>query len=53
MSATQAEIKRAIEGARKAGFPIGTIEITKDGTIRIITPDEAKPKAPPVEDFRL
>ena len=39
---TQAQIKRAVKGALEAGFAVGAVEITKDGTIRLL-PESGKP----------
>lgn len=50
-TATQAEIKRAVEGARKAGMNIGAIEVTKDGTIRVIA--DTAPLPPPQREIRI
>jgi len=33
---TEAQVKRAIKGAQAAGLPIGAVEISKGGAIRII-----------------
>lgn len=48
---TQADVNRAVAGASKAGMTISGVEITKDGTIRLLAPnlkpdqaDERKPK---------
>ncbi len=38
----QIDVKRAVAGAQAAGVVIGAVEITKDGTIRILT---GKPEA--------
>lgn len=35
----QSLIERYIRAARKAGLPIGGVEITADGTVRILTPE--------------
>jgi hypothetical protein len=32
---TEAQVKRAIKGAQAAGLPIGSVEITKSGSIKI------------------
>lgn len=48
---TQAEIKRAIEAARAAGIEPGTIEVTPNGTIRVLAVG-ALPSGPdPFEAF--
>lgn len=44
ISFTQAQIRRVVKGAMDAGLPIGSIEVSKDGTIRILPP-EPKPSA--------
>lgn len=48
---TQADVSRAVAGAVKAGMTVSGVEITSDGTIRLIAPhakpdqaDERKPK---------
>lgn len=46
-SFTKADVRRAVEGATEAGFVIGTVEVTKDGTIRILPP---KPERSNVDD---
>lgn len=33
---TQADVERAVKAARNAGMEVGALEITKDGTIRVI-----------------
>lgn len=33
---TQADVERAVKAARNAGMDVGALEITKDGTIRVI-----------------
>lgn len=38
---TQAQIKRAVKGALEAGLPVGCVEVTADGTIRLL-PDAPK-----------
>lgn len=50
-TATQAEIKRAVEGARKAGMTVGAIEVTKDGTVRVIAGTVTLP--PPQREIRI
>lgn len=35
---TKADVSRAVAGAKEAGFEIGSIEVKKDGTIRILPP---------------
>ena len=37
MTFKQADLTRALRAARGAGVEIGTIEVTRDGTIRILT----------------
>lgn len=37
---TEAAIRRAVRGAINAGLPVGAVEVSRDGTIRIL------PKAP-------
>lgn len=39
---TEAQVRRVVKGAMAAGFPVGSVEVTTDGTIRIL-PAEAKP----------
>jgi predicted phage tail protein len=48
---TQADVSRAVAGAVKAGLAVSGVEITSDGTIRLLAPkskpdqaDERKPK---------
>ena len=53
---TQTDVRRAIAGARQAGIEPGVVEITRDGTIRILpigapgiqlpllAPDEKNPR---------
>lgn len=48
---TQAEVRRAVEGAVKGGFAVAGVEIAKDGTIRLLASatkseqaDEREPK---------
>jgi len=36
---TKADIARAVAGATEGGFVIGAVEVKKDGTIRILPPD--------------
>lgn len=36
--ATEAAIRRAISAWRAAGLPVGAVEVSPDGTIRIMTP---------------
>ena len=38
----QIDVERAIKAAFKAGLPVDSVEITKEGTIRIITNSDAK-----------
>ena len=33
---TEAEVRRAINGARKAGWDVKSVDILRDGTIRIV-----------------
>lgn len=33
---TKAQVERAVSGVIAAGVPVGAIEVTKDGTIRIL-----------------
>lgn len=42
VSFRQIDVKRAVQGAQAAGLAIGAVEITSDGTIRILT---GKPEA--------
>jgi polysaccharide deacetylase 2 family uncharacterized protein YibQ len=49
--ATQAQIKRVVEAARKAGMPIGAIEVTRDGTVRIIAQPDKAPQA--IKEIRI
>lgn len=48
-SFTQTDVRRAIAGARKAGFEPGAVEITRDGTIRLLPIGAPGIKPPPVE----
>lgn len=48
-SFTQSDVRRAIAGARKAGFEPGAVEITRDGTIRLLPIGAPGIKPPPVE----
>lgn len=38
----QSDLERAIRAANKAGLPVDSVEITKEGTIRIIVNGEPK-----------
>ena len=38
----QADLKRAVKAVSDAGLPIGGVEITREGTIRVITTPEVK-----------
>ena len=38
----KADVSRAITAAEKHGLPIGAVEITRAGTIRILTTEAAK-----------
>ena len=33
---TEADVSRAVSGAVKAGLPVASVEITRDGTIRLL-----------------
>jgi hypothetical protein len=49
---TQSDVRRAIAGARRAGFEPGAVEITRDGTIRLLpigAPGTQPPPVPPGE----
>ncbi|WP_160116024.1 hypothetical protein [Candidatus Halocynthiibacter alkanivorans] len=49
---TKAQVTRAISGAQDAGFEVGVVEVTKDGTIRILPPQAGQQTKPDeVEDF--
>ena len=39
---TEAQIRRVVKGALDAGFPVGSIEVMQDGTIRLL-PVDTKP----------
>lgn len=44
---TKAAIVRAMEAVKEAGFEVGTVEITADGTIRVlkaVAVDTVRPK---------
>lgn len=47
---TEAQIRRAVKGAMDAGLPVGAVEVSQDGTIRILpappkpTTDKRKPE---------
>lgn len=45
---TQTDVRRAIAGARKAGLEPGAVEITRDGTIRILPIGAPGTQLPPV-----
>jgi hypothetical protein len=52
----QAEITRAVKGARAAGLAIGRVEIDADGKIVLIAAAEKEPEkpiGPKVREFRL
>lgn len=38
----QSDVERAIHAARRAGLTIGRVEVTRDGTIRIVEAQEAE-----------
>ena len=39
---TEAQIRRAVKGEMDAGLPVGAVEVSQDGTIRIL-PAPPKP----------
>lgn len=45
---TQTDVRRAIAGARQAGLEPGAVEITRDGTIRILPIGVPGTQLPPV-----
>ena len=47
----QKDVERAIKAVRDAGLPVGSVEITKDGTIRVLTKENEK--VVPEQDFDL
>lgn len=47
----QVDVKRAVKAVSDAGLPIGGVEITKDGTIRVITTAEQKLEKGPEPDL--
>lgn len=44
---TQASVKRAVDGARKAGLRVGAVAVKPDGTILVHDTGESPP--PPVD----
>lgn len=51
VSFTQADIKRAVNGARTAGLDVGAVEVRRDGSIRIVTASAVKTELDPFEEF--
>lgn len=47
---TQADVVRALKGAKAAGFEVGAVEISQDGRIKIMKVD-AEPSTPDVTPF--
>ena len=43
---TQADVARAVKGARTAGLVVGSVEILADGTIRLVPAEQIKQDAP-------
>lgn len=43
---TQADIARAVKGAKAGGLAVGSVEILADGTIRLVPADQIKQDAP-------
>ncbi len=39
----QADVERAVKGARNAGLDVGSVEVTPDGTIRIVGASNIEP----------
>ena len=50
----QADVERAVKAARKAGVPVGVVEVTKDGTIRVIMAQESatRPTDSPFDEWK-
>lgn len=47
----QVDVERAIKAATKAGLPVDSVEITKEGTIRLLTKRDEKVE--PDQDFEF
>ncbi|WP_298965128.1 hypothetical protein [uncultured Roseibium sp.] len=45
----KSDVERAIKAANDAGFPVDSVEITKEGTIRLLTKRDEKVE--PDQDF--
>jgi Tfp pilus assembly PilM family ATPase len=45
----QTDVARAVKAAQAAGLTVGTVEVTSDGTIRVIT--AKAPELPPENPF--
>lgn len=41
----QIDVKRAIKAVQEAGLEIRTVEITRDGTIRVLTSEQPEVRA--------
>lgn len=50
--ATEAVIARALKAVRKEGYPIGGVEVERDGTIRILTEAQVKPSASAYDSWK-
>jgi hypothetical protein len=46
---TEADVRRAINGAQKAGWTVKSVEICRDGTIRVIP--SAANDSEPLDDY--
>jgi hypothetical protein len=49
----QATIKRAVHAAQKAGLRVQGIEVAPDGTIRVLTGEDAPPELTPLEQWEV
>lgn len=47
----QTDVKRAIKAVVDAGLPVGSVEITREGTIRILTDAEKTVAKEPEPDL--
>ena len=45
-SPTRAEIERAVSAVKRAGVAVGVVEITRDGTIRVLPAIEEDTRKP-------
>jgi hypothetical protein len=45
----QTDVARAVKAAQAAGLTVGTVEVTSDGTIKVIT--ATAPELPPANSF--